>query len=215
MASICNDEWGCFGVVSGHDRKTLSLSVRQGCRSSQRPDGGCQPAQNARLPVREQPWRADQTRSSLPQPPHSRHKAAHETHSPPDIPTFQPGNCCSYAARPHDATRQRPRHRKLRPAVGVDGPGRPARGLRHGTWHSPCGRPGCCTQTACSVHPCCARARRSGAHGRSRSRSRPCSPGSSTRGPAARPGPGHAAAVCRRHQGRQVLGRVPAGVDEG
>ena len=27
MASICNDERGRFGVLSGHDRKTLSLSV--------------------------------------------------------------------------------------------------------------------------------------------------------------------------------------------
>ena len=27
MASICNDEQGCFGVMSGHDRKTLRLSV--------------------------------------------------------------------------------------------------------------------------------------------------------------------------------------------
>jgi len=25
MASICNDEQGSFGVMSGHDRKTLSL----------------------------------------------------------------------------------------------------------------------------------------------------------------------------------------------
>jgi hypothetical protein len=25
MASICNDEQGAFGVMSGHDRKTLSL----------------------------------------------------------------------------------------------------------------------------------------------------------------------------------------------
>jgi len=24
MASICNDEQGAFGVMSGHDRKTLS-----------------------------------------------------------------------------------------------------------------------------------------------------------------------------------------------
>ena len=30
MASICNDEWVRFGVVSGHDRKTLSLSVQRG-----------------------------------------------------------------------------------------------------------------------------------------------------------------------------------------
>jgi uncharacterized membrane protein len=29
MASICNDEWACFGVMSGHDRKTLNLSVRR------------------------------------------------------------------------------------------------------------------------------------------------------------------------------------------
>ena len=27
MASICNDERASFGVMSGHDRKTLSLSV--------------------------------------------------------------------------------------------------------------------------------------------------------------------------------------------
>ena len=29
MASICNDERGRFGVLSGHDRKTLSLSAAQ------------------------------------------------------------------------------------------------------------------------------------------------------------------------------------------
>ena len=29
MARICNDEWVCFGVMSGHDRKTLSLSVQR------------------------------------------------------------------------------------------------------------------------------------------------------------------------------------------
>jgi hypothetical protein len=28
MASICNDEQGSFGVMSGHDRNTLSLSAR-------------------------------------------------------------------------------------------------------------------------------------------------------------------------------------------
>jgi hypothetical protein len=28
MASICNDEQGAFGAMSGHDRKTLSLSVK-------------------------------------------------------------------------------------------------------------------------------------------------------------------------------------------
>jgi hypothetical protein len=27
MASICNDEQGSFGVMSGHDRNTLSLSI--------------------------------------------------------------------------------------------------------------------------------------------------------------------------------------------
>jgi aminoglycoside 6'-N-acetyltransferase I len=27
MASICNDEQACFGVMSGHERKTLRLSV--------------------------------------------------------------------------------------------------------------------------------------------------------------------------------------------
>ena len=27
MASICNDELGCFGVQGGHGRKTLSLSA--------------------------------------------------------------------------------------------------------------------------------------------------------------------------------------------
>ena len=26
MASICNDEWGCFGVQSGHGKFFLSLS---------------------------------------------------------------------------------------------------------------------------------------------------------------------------------------------
>ena len=26
MAIICNDEWASFGVMSGHDRKILSLS---------------------------------------------------------------------------------------------------------------------------------------------------------------------------------------------
>ena len=30
MASICNDERASSGVMSGHDRKTLSLSVRAG-----------------------------------------------------------------------------------------------------------------------------------------------------------------------------------------
>ena len=34
MASICNDERVRFGVVSGHDRKTLSLSAWRRCRSS-------------------------------------------------------------------------------------------------------------------------------------------------------------------------------------
>ena len=30
MASTCNDERAAFGVMSGHDRKTLSLSGRSG-----------------------------------------------------------------------------------------------------------------------------------------------------------------------------------------
>ena len=29
MASICNDERAAFGVMSGHDRKTLRLSVTE------------------------------------------------------------------------------------------------------------------------------------------------------------------------------------------
>ena len=29
MASICNNEQGCFGVMSGHERKTLRLSGQQ------------------------------------------------------------------------------------------------------------------------------------------------------------------------------------------
>jgi hypothetical protein len=32
MASICNDEQGSFGVMSGHDRNSLSLSGRCGCQ---------------------------------------------------------------------------------------------------------------------------------------------------------------------------------------
>ena len=27
IASICNDEQGCFGVMSGHERKPLTLSA--------------------------------------------------------------------------------------------------------------------------------------------------------------------------------------------
>ena len=27
MASICNDDWASLGVMSGHERKTLTLSV--------------------------------------------------------------------------------------------------------------------------------------------------------------------------------------------
>ena len=32
MASICNDDWASLGVMSGHERKTLRLSV---CRAVQ------------------------------------------------------------------------------------------------------------------------------------------------------------------------------------
>ena len=28
MASICNDEWASYSVMSGHDAETLNLSVR-------------------------------------------------------------------------------------------------------------------------------------------------------------------------------------------
>ena len=34
MASICNDERASFGVMSGHDRFTLSLSVTRGLSSA-------------------------------------------------------------------------------------------------------------------------------------------------------------------------------------
>ena len=30
MASICNDDWASLGVMSGHERKTLRLSVAGG-----------------------------------------------------------------------------------------------------------------------------------------------------------------------------------------
>ncbi len=36
MASICNDERALFGVVSGHDRKTLSLSAACFCSEQER-----------------------------------------------------------------------------------------------------------------------------------------------------------------------------------
>ena len=36
MASICNDDWASLGVMSGHERKTLTLSDRTLNRSAAR-----------------------------------------------------------------------------------------------------------------------------------------------------------------------------------